>query len=115
MKVKFSDGEATAVFNIVEKKPDRKSSDGGSSDKKPTTPTDNVVTCQMAGYPANYAWNESAKACQAGYIDANGTFRPYRNRVIPNTYDGGLMRFVWMNAISLILALACGTILMGNR
>ncbi len=117
VKATFEDGSATAEL-IIKKKdatPDKKSSDGGSSDKKSTTPTDNVVTCQMAGYPANYAWNESAKACQAGYIDASGNFRPYSSRVIPNTYDGGLTRYVWMNVISLILALACGTILMRNR
>ena len=42
--------------------------------KKEPEKTDNVVTCQMAGYPANYVWNEAAKACQAGYIDDKGVF-----------------------------------------
>ncbi len=53
----------------------------------------------MAGYPANYAWNESAKACQ-----------PYRS-VIPNTYDGGLTGYLWFAILSLTLALFCGVIL----
>ena len=33
-----------------------------------------VVTCQDAGFPANYSWNEAAQACQPGYIDDNGVF-----------------------------------------
>ena len=70
--VMFSDGSASAVFNIKEK-----SSGGGSS--TPEKKTDNVVTCQMAGYPADYAWNEAAKACQPGYIDDNGVFHSTGN------------------------------------
>ena len=50
--------------------PSKKESSSGSSAPK----KDNVVTCQMAGYPANYAWNESVKACQPGYLDNNGVF-----------------------------------------
>lgn len=64
---------------------------GGSS--TPEKKTDNVVTCQMAGYPANYAWNETAKACQPGYLDANGVFHSTANTKrsgVPNTYDRGL-------------------------
>ena len=76
-------GKASASFTIK-----NKSSSGGSS-----TPShkDNVVTCQMAGYPANYAWNEAAKACQAGYLDAGGNFHPYNTarRSTPNTGDNG--------------------------
>ncbi|MBR2677685.1 MAG: hypothetical protein IKE28_12370 [Solobacterium sp.] len=61
-----------------------------------TTNTSNVVTCQMAGYPANYAWNEAAKACQPGYINDNGVFvstagTTTGNRVkAVNTWDNGL-------------------------
>jgi hypothetical protein len=45
----------------------------------------------MAGYPANYAWNESAKACQPGYIDANGVFHSTaKGSNVPNTYDKGV-------------------------
>ena len=68
------------------------SSGGGSSSPK----KDNVVTCQMAGYPSNYAWNEAAKACQAGYLDAGGNFHPYntvRRSNVPNTSDNGNLTF----------------------
>ena len=84
MNVTFTDGSASATFSIK-----AKSSDGGSS--TPEKKTDNVVTCQMAGFPANYAWNEAAKACQPGYIDANGMFHYTGNSSsVPNTYDKGL-------------------------
>ena len=77
-------GKASANFTIK-----NKSSSGGSS--TPSKKTDNVVTCQMAGYPANYAWNEAAKACQPGYLDAGGNFHPYNTarRSTPNTSDNG--------------------------
>ena len=83
VKATFIDGSADATL-IVEKK-----SSGGSS--APSKKTDNVVTCQMAGYPANYAWNEAAKACQPGYLDAGGNFHPYNTarRSTPNTSDNG--------------------------
>ena len=79
------DGIVTTSFTIKAKE----SSDGGSTLAKKT---DNVVTCQMAGFPANYAWNEAAKACQPGYIDAGGNFHPYKTvvrRSSPNTSDNG--------------------------
>ena len=64
------------------------------SEKESSTPKmDNVVTCQMAGYPANYAQNEPAKACQPGYIDNNGVFHSTANAKktgVPNTYDRGV-------------------------
>ena len=49
----------------------------------------------MAGYPANYEWNEAAKACQPGYLDAGGTFHSYRPdaRKAPNTSDNGNLTF----------------------
>ena len=68
------------------------SSGGGSSSPK----KDNVVTCQMAGFPANYAWNEAAKACQPGYLDAGGNFHSYSNAkrsTVPNTSDNGNLTF----------------------
>ena len=70
-----------------------KSSGGGST---PAKKKDNVVTCQMAGFPANYAWNEAAKACQPGYIDAGGNFHSYSNAKrssVPNTSDNGNLTF----------------------
>lgn len=71
-----------------------------------------VVTCQMAGYPANYAWNEPAKACQPGFIDANGVFRStasIRQNIVPNTADQRtyLLTFV----LSLISTLICSILL----
>ena len=79
-----SSQEVSATFTVKEK-----SSSGRSS--APEKKTDNVVTCQMAGYPANYAWNETAKACQPGYLDANGVFHSTAVRLaVPNTYDEGM-------------------------
>ena len=101
ISVTFSDGSASGTFNIKAKS----SSGGGSS--KPDKKTDNVVTCQMAGYPANYAWNEAAKACQPGYLDNNGVFHPTssgKKSVVPNTNDKGLMGSVVSLSISMITA-----------
>ena len=109
---KFSDGgSVTASFTVKDKEPaptpDGKKSSGGSS--TPAAPVDNVVTCQMAGYPANYSWNEAAKACQPGYIDAAGNFHPYstRERAVPNTYDQGLAVHTWILGISALTAVFC--------
>ncbi len=78
-------------------KPVKPSSDTSEkSSSTTTTKIDKVVTCQMAGYPANYAWNEAAKACQPGYVDNNGVFvstagTTTANRVkAVNTFDKGL-------------------------
>ena len=91
MTAMFSeDKEVTVNFKVLAKPaPSGKESSSGSSTPK----KDNVVTCQMAGYPANYAWNEAAKACQPGYIDNNGVFHSTANAKkagVPNTYDRGL-------------------------
>ncbi len=70
-----------------------KSSGGRSA---PAKKKDNVVTCQMAGFPSNYAWNEAAKACQPGYLDAGGIFHSYSNAdrsTVPNTSDNGNLTF----------------------
>ena len=94
LRAYFMTGDAAyadAKFTIVE----QKKSSGGSS-KKDTPKKDNVVTCQMAGYPANYAWNEAAKACQPGYVDAGGNFHSYSNAkrsTVPNTSDNGNLTF----------------------
>ena len=81
----FSEGsEVTVKFTVK-----AKSSGGGSS--TPEKKTDNVVTCQMAGFPANYEWNEAAKACQPGYLDESGVFHSTSVRkAAVNTYDKGL-------------------------
>ena len=84
------------------------------SDKTPapTMTPDYVVTCQMAGYPENYAWNEAAKACQPGYIDDFGVFHSTAaRRVIPNTYDKGLMGNLITFMISDLLGIAIVLIL----
>ena len=84
-----------------------KSSGGGSSNRQ-LTPVDNVVTCQMAGYPAEYSWNEAAKACQPGYIDAAGNFHPYKRSSVPNTGDMDLTIFAWIAMLAMTLAMYCG-------
>ena len=76
---------------------------------KPTPTPDNVVTCQMAGYPSNYAWNEDAKACQPGFIDNNGKFHSVRS--IPNTSDKGLMGSLITFLISDLLGIAAAYLL----
>ena len=91
LSVSFEKAENVVTANFTVK---AKSSGGGSS--TPEKKTDNVVTCQMAGFPANYAWNEAAKACQPGYLDAGGNFHPYgtaRRSNIPNTSDNGNLTF----------------------
>ena len=115
VKAVMDDGSAEATL-IIKKQPSGKPSSGGSSggsSKKPTTPADNVVTCQMAGYPSNYSWNEAAKACQPGYIDAAGNFHPYRssNKMVPNTYDRGLAGYVWLLFLSVTIGLSCAVLL----
>ena len=87
----------------------KKSSSSGSAKKTSPVKTDNVVTCQMAGYPAGYAWNESAKACQPGFIDNAGVFHgtaAVKKAGVPNTYDKGLMGNVWALMISVVTGVA---------
>ena len=87
----------------------KKSSSSGSTKKTSPVKTDNVITCQMAGYPANYAWNESAKACQPGFIDNAGVFHgtvAVNKTGVPNTYDKGLMGNVWALMISVVTGVA---------
>ncbi len=108
ISVTFSDGSASGTFNIKAKS----SSGGGSS--KPDKKTDNVVTCQMAGYPANYAWNEATKACQPGYLDNNGVFHPASNgkkSAVPNTYDRGMRGSVISLTVSTITAIIAAFLL----
>ena len=92
--------------------PSKKESSSGSSISK----KDNVVTCQMAGYPANYAWNESVKACQPGYIDNNGVFHltagNTNKRVgVVNTSDNGIAGMIAGLASSTIVAIAAAYLL----
>lgn len=72
---------------------------------------DNVVTCQMAGYPDNYAWNEAAKACQPGFLDDAGMFHPestaVRKAKIPATADMGLQVYTWILMGSMVIAMLC--------
>ena len=87
--------------------PSKKESSSGSSTPK----KDNVVTCQMAGYPANYAWNESVKACQPGYLDNNGVFHlttgNTNKRVgVVNTSDKGIGGTITALISSTIAAIA---------
>ena len=84
LRAVFTDGYADLMFNVI-----------NENDPIPAAPeaphTDNVVTCQMAGFPANYEWNEAAKACQPGYLDESGVFHSTSVRkAAVNTYDKGL-------------------------
>ena len=88
-----------------------KSSSDSSSKKSSSKPVDNVVTCQMAGYPANYAWNETAKACQPGYIDAGGNFHPYgtaSRKASPRTSDTDMLIYAWLAMLAMTVATFCG-------
>ena len=108
MYVSFVDGAAEAVFNVEAEEDSKK------SDSTPAQKEDNVVTCQMAGYPANYAWNESAKACPPGYLDDNGVFHStavIRRAGIPNTYDVGVAKYLWAFIASALAAFICSVVL----
>ena len=69
------------------------------------------MTCQMAGYPSNYAWNEDAKACQPGFLDDAGVFHPEttaaRKATIPATADMGLQVYRWILMASMVIAMLC--------
>ncbi len=104
--------------------------DSAQSGSWNTVNTGTVVTCQTAGYPAGYAWNEAAKACQPGYIDAEGVFHAAANTAnteavsntsntvssankangarvsTPITYDKG----VYGNMASFAVSVICGLI-----
>lgn len=100
MDVSFIDGATSVQFCIIEK-----ASSSGSGSSAPEQKNDTVVTCQMAGYPADYAWNEAAKACQLGYIDVNGTFRSTARASVPNTYDKGVVCNITTLLTSTLIAL----------
>ena len=107
--------EATATLTV--KKRRSHSDDDDSDDDDDSTPTrsgSGVVTCQDAGFPANYAWNEAAKACQPGYLDANGKFHGTAGaRVsVVNTADP-FNSFGWLTSLitNTVIAIAALTIL----
>ena len=90
---------------------DVKKEESKSDDSKPA-PVDNVVTCQMAGYPAGYAWNESAKACQLGFLDDAGLFHATSvRRAVPKTYDEGIQKHLFSLAGSIIVGLIAAYLL----
>ena len=95
LRAVFNNGDDVVTHFTIAKN----SSGGGSSSSKSSsssTKASSVVTCQMAGYPNGYAWNEAAKACQPGYIDNNGVFHSYSTsarRNVPTTADEGVSPF----------------------
>ena len=100
----------------VDPAPSNNDSSKSSSSKK----ADNVVTCQMAGFPASYAWNESAKACQPGYIDNNGVFHltagNTNKRVgVVNTSDKGIGGMIASLAASTVMAIMASYLLKKYR
>ena len=65
-----------------------------SSDSRYITPEN----CQGIGYPAGYAYNAAAFACEMGYLDEEGVFHPVRDQTgrsassmigVPDTADDG--------------------------
>jgi hypothetical protein len=91
----------TAVWkkNDPEEKEDKENTDIASPGN-----SSGVITCQAAGYPEGYAWNEDAKACQMGTIGADGVFRPISKVRAVNTSDKGIGRYVISLIISLLFA-----------
>ena len=122
----FSDGlSETAQFTVEEKKPEPTSSpsEGSSSSISDSeNRSGSVITCQMAGYPQGYAWNESAKACEMGTLDDMGVFHPssadgrnkaesVRKYASVNTGDKGVRGSLITLITALLAALLSGTIL----
>ena len=112
----FTKKFSTFAVAIEKDLPKKDSSSGSSSVKK----ADNVVTCQMAGFPASYAWNESAKACQPGYIDNNGVFHltagNTNKRVgVVNTSDKGIGGMIASLAASTVMAIMASYLLKKYR
>ena len=104
----FDNGRTvTSRFSIAEADPKpTPAPEKKSSGETKSSSSSSVVTCQMAGYPNGYAWNDAAKACQPGYIDANGVFHSYqtnRRYNTPNTADEGSNPF-YLFFLSLISA-----------
>ena len=88
----YADNDVTTIYAFWEssksaRRAANEESDSDSESSAPEQKTDPVVTCQMAGYPANYEWNENDKACQPGWLDEAGVFHSERLSV-PNTADG---------------------------
>ncbi|MBQ9328257.1 MAG: hypothetical protein IJ225_06945 [Solobacterium sp.] len=76
--------------------------------------SDSVITCQMAGYPSNYAWNEAAKACQPGFVDNAGAFHSTR-LTSPRTSDEGLGTPLIHLIVAMVIAAGAGYQLRRNR
>ena len=86
-----------------------------SGEKESEKKSDGVITCQMAGYPADYAWNEAAKACQPGFLDSNGVFHAKYREGVPNTYDAYPGKSIAVMILSTVIAVIAGTILLKMR
>ena len=82
-------------------RPEEKEAEG----KEEVSSKETAFTCQDAGYPAGYAWNEKVRACQPGYLDASGKFHPEKADRIPDTSDPfHPLQYSFMLVISLISA-----------
>lgn len=106
--IKVPRGGGVYLSVVLEKEASESKSSGGAA---AAPVVDNVVTCQMAGYPDNYAWNEAAKACQPGFLDDAGVFHPETTAVrkanIPATADMGLQVYTWILMGSMVIAMLC--------
>lgn len=69
-----------------EQKSDSSEQNSGDSEESSGAAYNGVITCQMAGYPEGYEWNEAAQACQLGILREDGVFLPTRKDV-PDTAD----------------------------
>ena len=76
---------AVVIAKKTEDKPQQDSKPAGQT-ARPAAPAASARTCQQAGYPAGYNWNENAKACQYGYNDDAGKWH-YSAVSVPNTGD----------------------------
>ncbi|MBR2761993.1 MAG: hypothetical protein IKD66_12605 [Solobacterium sp.] len=83
----FSDGlSETAEFELLQKKPEPKPDSDSDSDQPSPGTGSARVTCQMAGFPEGYVWNEAAKACQPGILDQAGNFHAVSSEQTPAKY-----------------------------
>ena len=107
--ISSENGEPVYIYgrkDIIEKKdhPSQPEDDKDDDDERPVSSASSSIplTCQTAGYPQGYAWNEAAKACQMGFIDESGVFHAAKV-TIPNTYDQGVTRHLFSFSGSLLV------------
>ena len=81
-----ADSYVTTVYAFWERSKGSPEQNSGDSEESSGAAYSGVITCQMAGYPEGYEWNEAAQACQLGILQEDGVFLPARKDV-PDTAD----------------------------